>query len=526
MAKRSKGQESIESIVGNSRKHKIHALMAVGLSNEAVWSAMESETPSIITSDDPRRKGSDGKKFPPFDPKERERCGWAIRQVRNQIKDEMTANNDIVEITGGKGKLVRANEVEFSNIPRFSTGDTAIDYIYGETNFVFTKDDIEVQKGQKSEGEPTGERQVGLPEGWVSVWAGAPGVGKSRTAIHLARKVAARYPDREIMYLYGESELQQLRQWMGQDLPKNILLGDLKHTRDVLEAIYQHKPKIVIVDSLQMIVETRSGKGTRETLAALKGISSEEEAGRPHVVLISHLNKQGTLKGSNDIAYIVDTVAHLERTPKTKGGFMFEIPEKNRGGETPRGHMFRHTPFGIETVEAATKKSGKLVLNDHLPGSTGNPIIDSPLSPAPDPDKEKDAKDYENELDENEFNEDELTAEGPQVDTSPDGGHPDASPRRKESGHANFFNEMKGTNKSEDLPVISEDMRTLEVPNDIPKEYVDKVMGIARNNGVDAWDMGYQGRMHPGAIEDAAKHLIGSMGFSEAENFVSGLRKR
>jgi predicted ATP-dependent serine protease len=74
------------------------------------------------------------------------------------------------------------------------------------------------------------------------------------------------------------------------------------------------------------------------------------KAGKPHIILISQLNKQNELKGARELEHLADMVANVTRIPSRKGWFLFNVERKNRGNDTPRHQEFCHTESSVVAV--------------------------------------------------------------------------------------------------------------------------------------------------------------------------------
>jgi predicted ATP-dependent serine protease len=123
-------------------------------------------------------------------------------------------------------------------------------------------------------------------------------------------------------------------------------------TADAVEQIYRYTPRVVIFDSLQMLAEVEAGgqRGTKTALSRFKLLKSDEEAGNPHFVFISQLNKKNELAGSRFIEHIVDLAAHVSKIEGRRRQFLFSVPRKNRGGETGLERPFEHTDNGVRCI--------------------------------------------------------------------------------------------------------------------------------------------------------------------------------
>lgn len=334
MARKSK--EVMRSEVGDSREAKIATMIAVGLKNDAIMAAFETDDPILKHPKTPEQKI------------DRQRTLEAIRSVRTKMTADEQDIEGMLELQG-EGDVKSISSIQLANIARFSSGVPALDYIYGETEFIHLDGKL---RGQK-----TGKVEKGLPESFLSIWAGAPGVGKSRLAI--AGTKSMNKLGHKVLYCNGEAEQSQFRGWCGADVDEKLFLvrsaESLRLDTVVMDA-YKYKPRVIIIDSLQMIFEAEKGsRGMKTALSRFKLLKQDEAAGKPHIIFISQLNKKGELMGSRFVEHMVDFVARVTKLEGRSGQFLFECSRKNRGGATPRSASFRHHNGTVECMSMDQK---------------------------------------------------------------------------------------------------------------------------------------------------------------------------
>jgi len=237
----------------------------------------------------------------------------------------------------------KLSEIPFTNRERFSSGIFSIDYIYGETRCVHTE-----ANGLNKIGDPllkNGQQIIynGMPTSFISVWAGEPGVGKSRLAIAISKQLIS--SGTEVLYLNGENEESDIRKWCGPLVSNSDLFKIYSNSCLEMDAIeelaLQYKTPIIFIDSFQTI----KGK-TNSILQRLKLLKANAKANMPHIVLISQVNKSGKVSGTNDIQHESDFVATVTKSGDKE--FCFECLTKNRAGPTPRGAYFKHLYDSIQ----------------------------------------------------------------------------------------------------------------------------------------------------------------------------------
>jgi DNA repair protein RadA/Sms len=202
----------------------------------------------------------------------------------------------------------------------------------------------------------------GLVPGSIVLLGGEPGIGKST----LTLQTILRIPERKILYVSGEESAHQLKMRADRiEHPENTNCQILCETS--LENIFAHikevQPEMVIVDSIQTIstedVETSPGSITqvRECAAAL--LRFAKTSGIP-VILIGHINKEGTLAGPKILEHIVDTVIQFEGDQH----YMYRILRsiKNRFGSTSELGIYEMQQSGLRQV---SNPSELLLTQDH-----------------------------------------------------------------------------------------------------------------------------------------------------------------
>ncbi len=204
----------------------------------------------------------------------------------------------------------------------------------------------------------------GLVRGSIVLLGGEPGIGKStlllQTILHLG--------DRKVLYVSGEESAHQIklradRLAAGAELPESITLLCENSLENIFKEIEAVRPDIVIVDSIQTVstetADSSPGSITqvRECAAAL--LRFAKTSGTP-VILIGHINKEGTLAGPKILEHIVDTVIQFEGDQH----YMYRILRsiKNRFGSTSELGIYEMQQNGLRQV---SNPSELLLTQDH-----------------------------------------------------------------------------------------------------------------------------------------------------------------
>lgn len=202
----------------------------------------------------------------------------------------------------------------------------------------------------------------GLVPGSIVLLGGEPGIGKST----LTLQTILRLPERRILYVSGEESAHQLKMRAErivhepnetcQILCETSLENIFAHIRDV-------KPELVIIDSIQTIatedVDTSPGSVTQVRECASALLRFAKTSGVP-VILIGHINKEGTLAGPKILEHIVDTVIQFEGDQH----YMYRILRsiKNRFGSTSELGIYEMQQSGLRQVN---NPSELLLTQDH-----------------------------------------------------------------------------------------------------------------------------------------------------------------
>ena len=202
----------------------------------------------------------------------------------------------------------------------------------------------------------------GLVPGSIVLLGGEPGIGKST----LTLQTILRMQDQSILYVSGEESAHQLKM-RAMRIPHED--SDTCHIlcetslEKIYSAIADLKPEIVIIDSIQTIyteqVETSPGSITQVRECASSLLRFAKTSGIP-VILIGHINKEGTLAGPKILEHIVDTVIQFEGDQH----YMYRILRsiKNRFGSTSELGIYEMMQSGLRQV---SNPSELLLTQDH-----------------------------------------------------------------------------------------------------------------------------------------------------------------
>ena len=206
----------------------------------------------------------------------------------------------------------------------------------------------------------------GLVPGSLVLIGGEPGIGKST----LVLQVVLNLKGKRTLYISGEESVKQLKlraERLKFDNPDCYIVSETS-----LEQIFIHiqniQPDVVIVDSIQTVstelIESSPGSVSqvRECTASLLKFCKTTAI---PVLLIGHINKEGSIAGPKVLEHIVDTVLQFEGDQH----YMYRIlrPIKNRFGSTSELGIFEMQQNGLREVS----NPSELLLSQNHEGLSG-----------------------------------------------------------------------------------------------------------------------------------------------------------
>ena len=207
----------------------------------------------------------------------------------------------------------------------------------------------------------------GLVLGSVVLLGGEPGIGKSTLTLQTILNI----PELRVLYVSGEESAFQIKMRANRiPHPADTQVSILCETS--LEAIFDQitetHPELIIIDSIQTIAteEVESSPGSiaqvRECAALL--LRFAKTSGVP-IILIGHINKEGTLAGPKILEHIVDTVIQFEGDPHN----IYRIlrSTKNRFGSTSELGIYEMQQTGLRQIN----NPSELLLNQDHDGLSG-----------------------------------------------------------------------------------------------------------------------------------------------------------
>jgi DNA repair protein RadA/Sms len=208
----------------------------------------------------------------------------------------------------------------------------------------------------------------GLVPGSMTLLGGEPGIGKST----LILQTVMRLKGMKVLYVSGEESARQLKlraDRLGGNSQLSTLNSQLSTVMVVCEAmievVFEHikavEPDLVVIDSIQTMatetVESSPGSVTQIRECAAMLLKFAKESNTP-VIVIGHINKEGTIAGPKILEHMVDTVLQFEGDQH----YMYRIVRaiKNRFGSTAELGIYEMVQNGLRPVE----NPSELLLSD------------------------------------------------------------------------------------------------------------------------------------------------------------------
>ena len=223
----------------------------------------------------------------------------------------------------GSQGIQRLADVDLAEVPRISSGMLEFDRVLGG----------------------------GLVPGSAILIGGHPGAGKSTLLLQTMCTLAGNMP---ALYVTGEESLQQVAmraKRLGLPTDQLNMLSETSVER-LLNTLQQHKPKIVVIDSIQVMhvegVESAPGSVSqvRESAAALTRYAKQTNT---VLFLVGHVTKDGTLAGPKVLEHMIDCSIMLEGSGDSRFRTLRGI--KNRFGAINELGVFAILDSGLIEVQ-------------------------------------------------------------------------------------------------------------------------------------------------------------------------------
>ena len=265
-------------------------------------------------------------------------CGEWNTYVEEIVTKESSSRRNSNLFETSKAKPLLLKEVETGEEPRIDLHDGELNRVLGG----------------------------GLVPGSLVLIGGEPGIGKSTLVLQTVlglRKI-------KTLYVSGEESARQLKLRADRinSNSENCFIVCETNLEQIFVHIQNLKPDFVIIDSIQTIftetVESSPGSVSQVRECSASILKFAKETGTP-VVLIGHINKEGSIAGPKVLEHIVDTVLQFEGDQH----YMYRILRsiKNRFGSTAELGIYEMRQNGLREVS----NPSELLLTQNHEGLSG-----------------------------------------------------------------------------------------------------------------------------------------------------------
>lgn len=248
-------------------------------------------------------------------------CG-AWNTIEEHIEKTVPVGRAKSAPVGQSRKPQRISEVTSGGELRFSTGMGELDRVLGG----------------------------GAVAGSLVLVGGAPGIGKSTLLLQICTSLCV---GRKVLYISGEESERQLK--LRADrlgvVPDSLYILSETRLSDIMEAVSQLEPDILIVDSIQTLYneENESAPGSisqvKDCTMTLMQLSKSQGI---TVFVVGHINKDGNIAGPKVLEHMVDCVLYFEGDPNST--YRLLRAAKNRFGSTNEIGVFEMQDAGLVEV--------------------------------------------------------------------------------------------------------------------------------------------------------------------------------
>jgi DNA repair protein RadA/Sms len=211
----------------------------------------------------------------------------------------------------------------------------------------------------------------GLMPGSVILLGGDPGIGKSTLAMQATANIK-----QKVLYATGEESEKQIK-LRASRLKLNsseFYVQAETNLSDILGAINQLSPSVVVIDSIQTMYRTELDNSPG-TITQIRECTSllMEEAKKKHysVIIIGHVTKEGMIAGPKLLEHMVDAVIQFEG--ESNHSFRILRAQKNRFGSTNEIGVFEMHEDGLREV----KNPSELFLSEREKQTPGSVVTSS-----------------------------------------------------------------------------------------------------------------------------------------------------
>lgn len=189
----------------------------------------------------------------------------------------------------------------------------------------------------------------GLVAGSLVLIGGEPGIGKSTLVLQNILSIKSR----KVLYVSGEESATQIKLRADRigKISDNVYIVCESSLENIFEHINELEPQLIIIDSIQTIaseaLESSAGSVSQVRECSAQLLKYAKESNVP-VILIGHINKEGSIAGPKVLEHIVDAVLQFEGDHH----YMYRILRsiKNRFGSTSELGIYEMCQRGLREV--------------------------------------------------------------------------------------------------------------------------------------------------------------------------------
>jgi DNA repair protein RadA/Sms len=241
-----------------------------------------------------------------------------------EIKLGSSRGNKNLGYAGNRSEVQLLSEVDLSRTERISTGIAEFDRVLG----------------------------AGVVRGSVVLIGGAPGAGKSTILLQALGDAAGR--NIPVLYVSGEESPRQIaeRAQRLQMSGRKIKILAETSVEIICEVLDREKPKIVVIDSIQ-VVHCQSSESAPGSISQVRESASMltqyAKSSNISIFMVGHVTKDQSLAGPMTLSHIVDAQVVLSATDDAR--FRILRADKNRFGSVGELGFFAMTNTGLKEVK-------------------------------------------------------------------------------------------------------------------------------------------------------------------------------
>lgn len=284
-------------------------------------------------------------------------CGYEVSKWQGQCPG-CHQWNTLVEAPsskGGRGKAV-------SRVQTSSGSPTKI-------NEIETQEESRRETGMKELDRVLGG---GIVPGSLILVGGDPGIGKSTLLLQMCRMLSA--GNMKVLYVSGEESARQIKMRAERigEFTDNLYLFSETCMGTVLQAVEDVQPEVVVVDSIQTMMEENvdaapgSVSQVREITSTLLHLAKSKNI---TVFIVGHVTKEGNVAGPRMLEHMVDTVLYFEGDKTAMYRMLRGV--KNRFGSTNEVGVFEMRNQGLVEVE----NPSEYLMQGRLENEAGSVVV-------------------------------------------------------------------------------------------------------------------------------------------------------